>query len=58
LETALGKVNTLHLARLTEGDGRFEVWLDIDRHYLPVRILRSEESKADVELTIRSIDGA
>jgi hypothetical protein len=57
LETALGKVNTLHLARLTEGDGRFEVWLDIDRHYLPVRILRSEESKADAELTIRSIAG-
>ncbi|MBI1284671.1 MAG: DUF3108 domain-containing protein [Thiobacillus sp.] len=57
LETALGKVNTLHLARLTEGDGRFEVWLAIDRHYLPVRILRSEESKADVELVIVSIAG-
>ncbi len=57
LETALGKVNTLHLSRLTEGDGRFEVWLDIDRHYLPVRILRSEESKADVELSIVSIAG-
>jgi hypothetical protein len=57
LETALGTVNTLHLARLADGDGRFEVWLAIDRHYLPVRILRSEKSKADVELVIRSIAG-
>lgn len=57
LETALGTVNTLHLARLADGDGRFEVWLAIDHHYLPVRILRSEKSKADVELTIRSIAG-
>ncbi len=57
LDTALGKVNALHLARLADGDDRFEIWLDVDRHYLPVRILRSEESKADVELTIRSIAG-
>jgi hypothetical protein len=57
LETALGAVNTLHLARLADGDGRFEIWLAIDRHYLPVRILRSEKSKADVELVIRSIRG-
>jgi hypothetical protein len=55
LETALGKVRTLHIARLTDADGRFEVWLDIDRYYLPVRVLRSEKSSADVELVIRSI---
>lgn len=55
LETALGEVKTLHLARLTDSDGRFEVWLAIDRYYLPVRVLRSEQSSADVELVIRSI---
>lgn len=57
LETALGEVKTLHLERLKDGDGRFEIWLAVDRHYLPVRILRSEESKVDVELVIRSIAG-
>jgi hypothetical protein len=55
LETAIGEVKTLHLARLADGDGRFEIWLAIDRYYLPVRILRSEKSSADVELVIRSI---
>jgi Protein of unknown function (DUF3108) len=55
LETALGEVKTLHLARLADDEGRFEVWLAVDRHYLPVRILRSEKSSADVVLAIRSI---
>jgi len=55
LETALGALKTLHLARLADGDGRFEVWLAVDRHYLPVRVLRSDKSSADVELAIRSI---
>ena len=56
LETALGRLRTLHLVRVG-GEGRFEVWLAIDRHYLPVRIVRAEESGAEGELTIRSIEG-
>ena len=56
LETEVGTLRTLHLARRTGSDGRFEVWLAIDRHYLPVRILRTEESGFDGELVIRSID--
>ncbi|MDP2057535.1 MAG: DUF3108 domain-containing protein, partial [Thiobacillus sp.] len=35
LETALGALRTLHLVRVADGDGRFEAWLAIDRHYLP-----------------------
>jgi hypothetical protein len=56
LETALGMLRTLHLVRVG-GEGRFEVWLAIDRHYLPVRIVRAEESGAEGELTIRSVGG-
>lgn len=56
LETALGPLRTLHLARKTGDDGRFEIWLAIDRHYLPVRVLRVDESGAEGEMTIRAID--
>lgn len=55
LETAVGPLRTLHLARVTDSDGRFEVWLAIDRHYLPVRVLRSDDKNNEVELKILSI---
>ena len=56
LETALGSLRTLHLARVgDERDGRFEVWLAIDRHYLPVRVMMSDDKKSQVELNIQSI---
>jgi hypothetical protein len=55
LETALGTLRTLHLARVVDGDGRFEAWLAIDRHYLPVRIVRADESGVEGELAISSI---
>ena len=51
LETALGPLRTMHLARRTDGDGRFEVWLAIDRHYLPVRVLKVDDGM-EGELTI------
>lgn len=55
IETAVGALRTLHLARVTDSDGRFEVWLAIDRHYLPVRVLRSDDKNNEVELKILSI---
>jgi len=55
LDTALGALRTLHLARRTDSDGRFEVWLAIDRHYLPVRVLRVDDSGIEGELAIASI---
>ncbi|NDP48824.1 MAG: DUF3108 domain-containing protein [Sulfuriferula multivorans] len=55
LETAVGSLRTLHLARVTDSDGRFEIWLAIDRHYLPVRVLRSDDKGNEVELRIQSI---
>ena len=56
LETAVGSLRTLHLARVEdERDGHFEVWLAIDRHYLPVRVMMSDDKKNQVELNIQSI---
>lgn len=55
LDTALGPLRTLHLARTGQTDGRFEVWLAIDRHHLPVRVLRTDDKGSEVELTIVSI---
>jgi len=56
LETGLGTLRTLHLIRTpATGEGRFEIWLAIDRHYLPVRILRTEESGFDGELLAERI---
>ena len=55
LETGLGALRTLHLVRRADVDGRFEIWLAIDRHYLPVRILRSEKAGVEGELAILSI---
>lgn len=53
LETALGALRTLHLARRMDDDGRFEVWLAVDRNYLPVRVLRVDDG-VEGELTIAS----
>lgn len=55
LETELGVLRTLHLVRQLDGDGRFEIWLAIDRHYLPVRVLRSDDKGNEVELRVQSI---
>jgi len=55
LETTVGPQRTLHLARVADSDGRFEVWLAIDRHYLPVRVLRSDDKGNEVEMRVQSI---
>ncbi len=55
LDTALGTLRTLHLARVGDSDGRFEAWLAIDRHYLPVRVLRSDDEGHEMELRVQSI---
>lgn len=55
LDTALGALRTLHLARTDAIDERFETWLAIDRHYLPVRIVRSDDDGRVMEMRIRTI---
>ncbi len=55
LDTALGALRTLHLERVGQRDGRFEAWLAVDRHYLPVRVLRSDDQGNEIELRVQSI---
>lgn len=55
LETALGTLRTLHLVRLGREDERFEAWLAIDRHYLPVQVVRSDDKGNEIELRVESI---
>lgn len=55
LETALGPLRTLHLERVGDVDGRFEAWLAVDRHYLPVRLLRHDEQGNAIELRVQTI---
>ena len=55
LDTAVGRLRVLHLARLADGDGRFEVWLAVDRHYLPVRIVKTDDNENEIELALMSL---
>ena len=55
LDGALGPLRTLHLVRVDDPDGRFEVWLAIDRHYLPVRVLRGDDDGNVAELRVLAI---
>jgi len=56
LETALGVLRALHLERAADGDGRFEIWLAVDRHYLPLRVRQSDGKGNAMELVVRSIE--
>jgi hypothetical protein len=55
LETALGRLRTLHLVRVGRDAERFEAWLAVDKYYLPVRVVRAEESGVEGELALSSI---
>lgn len=55
LDTALGPLRTLHLARAGNAGGRFEVWLALDRDFLPVRVLRGDDDGAVAELRVLAI---
>jgi hypothetical protein len=54
VETELGRLRTLHLARVGDDSDRFEIWLAIDRHYLPVRVLSSDDG-SEMEMRLKSI---
>jgi hypothetical protein len=55
LDTPLGALRTLHILRLAASSAeRFEIWLAVDRYYLPVK-LATEISGYDAELLVQSI---
>lgn len=55
LDTALGPLRTLHLVRTDHPEDRFEAWLAIDRHHLPVRVLSRDGNDQEMELRIERI---
>ncbi len=57
LNTALGKLNTVHLVKQREaGDNAVEVWLAPEHHHLPVKVLIVENDGSKYEQTITRIE--
>ena len=56
LDTPIGVLRTLHIVRMTENSTeRFEIWLAMDRYYLPVK-LATEISGYEAELMVYGIN--
>lgn len=57
LDTPLGKLTTLHLAKVNDkrGEETFDVWLAPAYHYLPVKIVRGNPHGLNVSLVAESI---
>ena len=60
LEIPLGRVTTLHLAKVNDkpGEETFDVWLAPTYHYLPVKIVRGDPHGLDVSLVAESISAS
>jgi len=57
LNTALGKLNTVHLIKQREaGDNAVEVWLAPEYHHLPVKVLIVENDGSKYEQTVTRIE--
>jgi hypothetical protein len=58
LQTPLGEMDTLHVKKVQEeGDKRaFDVWLAVERHYLPVRIRYTEKDGTAFDSLAESIN--
>ena len=54
LRTAAGNIETLHLVKLRDsGDARqTEIWLDVQRSYIPVRLLVVEKDGTRVDQVV------
>jgi uncharacterized protein DUF3108 len=59
LKTALGDLETLHLVKQKEGDDKrgTEVWLDVKRDYIPVRVLVIDKDGARIDQVVTRIEG-
>ena len=58
LTTPLGEMDTLHVKKVQEeGDKRaFDVWLAVDKHYVPVRIRYSEKDGTAFDSLVETIN--
>ncbi len=60
LDTPLGRIDTLHLAKVNDksGEETFDIWLAPAYHYLPVKIVRGDPDGLDVSLLAEKISAA
>jgi hypothetical protein len=58
LKTPLGEIEAVHIQKVREaGDKRgFEVWLAVEHHYLPVRVVYVEKNGQVIDSTITRIE--
>lgn len=58
LDTAVGRLDTVHIRKILEqGDNRpFEMWLAVNRHYLPVRIRFAAKNGSVFDSRVTRID--
>ncbi len=56
METPAGKFRTLHLVNAKDGGEEKELWLGIEAHHIPVRILMQDEKGAKIEQVLTSLD--
>jgi hypothetical protein len=58
LATPLGEMETLHVKKIQDPDDKrgFDVWLAVERHYLPVRIRATEKDGTAFDSLVESID--
>ena len=55
VETTAGKFRTVHLVNDRDGDEGKELWLGVEAHYLPVRILMRDDKGAKIEQVLTSL---
>lgn len=56
IETSLGKVRTLHIAKNSnESEGKLDLWLGVDYHYLPMKIRKIDKDDKVYEQVITSL---
>ena len=55
VESPAGKFKTLHLINRKESGDDKQLWLSVDRHYIPVRILMQDDKGARIEQVLTSL---
>jgi hypothetical protein len=58
LATPMGEMETLHVKKIQDANDKrgFDVWLAVERHYLPVRIRATEKDGTAFDSLVESID--
>jgi len=55
VETAAGSYRTLHFVNATEGGDDKQLWLGVEVHYIPVRIVMPDENGGTLEQVLTSL---